>query len=262
MNRQLWICEFKKKRDLSWPCPSCGNALILKSKDELIEKESVESKNAHAHPEWEPYWIEGSFVAILECSYPACKESVITVGDQKVSDKTVTHSSLSLDEPPEIQPPEVLWDEWVTLYRPRYFQPALRLIDIPESCPSEITEVIKVAFELFWNNTDSCANHIRISLELLCDHFCVPRKINDRFLSPHKRIESLCKLEESGLAPLKEMLIAVKWLGNFGSHGTKTSWEDAVDGFELLEHILSEVFDRPSEKRAMIASRIISRSKE
>ena len=47
--------------------------------------------------------------------------------------------------------------------------------------------------------------------------------------------------------------MALKWLGNTGSHGSKVNVEDLLDAFEILEHTLSEIIENKSKKIATLA---------
>ena len=52
--------------------------------------------------------------------------------------------------------------------------------------------------------------------------------------------------------------MAVKWLGNAGSHsGTTVSAEDVLDAYELMEKLLAEVFNEESKKLKALAKKII-----
>jgi hypothetical protein len=48
-------------------------------------------------------------------------------------------------------------------------------------------------------------------------------------------------------------LLAIKWLGNEGSDGGTLTNEDSLDGFVLLERVLSEHYER----RKHVISRLI-----
>lgn len=50
-------------------------------------------------------------------------------------------------------------------------------------------------------------------------------------------------LPDPFISAFPDHLMAVKWLGNAGSHTSRPTDEDAFDGFELLEHILRERFN-------------------
>ncbi len=54
-----------------------------------------------------------------------------------------------------------------------------------------------------------------------------------------------------------DMLLAIKWLGNAGSHGHgKITIDDVMDSYELTEHILAEIFEPKIKKLKAIAKKI------
>jgi hypothetical protein len=74
-------------------------------------------------------------------------------------------------------------------------------------------------------------------------------------LTLHERIERFRRDDVAA----GRALMAVKWIGNEGSHGGRLDKKDLLDGFELLEHALSEVFGRRSKRLAAIERRITRR---
>jgi len=55
--------------------------------------------------------------------------------------------------------------------------------------------------------------------------------------------------------------MALKWLGNSGSHSSGVTQQDLLDAFEILEHVLAEVIDRRSDKVAKLAKALTKRHK-
>jgi len=54
--------------------------------------------------------------------------------------------------------------------------------------------------------------------------------------------------------------MAIKWLGNVGSHGrVELTRDDVADGLDILEHILVESFDRRTERLKRIEREMIRR---
>lgn len=59
---------------------------------------------------------------------------------------------------------------------------------------------------------------------------------------------------------IKEHLIAVKWLGNAGSHsGGSVTQYDVSDAYELLEFALRAIYDDSAKKLTMFANRVNKR---
>ena len=51
--------------------------------------------------------------------------------------------------------------------------------------------------------------------------------------------------------------MGVKWLGNSGTHDEDDlPFEDLMSGYEIVEHALSELFDKPANKTAALARRL------
>lgn len=65
----------------------------------------------------------------------------------------------------------------------------------------------------------------------------------------HKRIERYAKAEES----IGPQLMALKWLGNTGSHSGDVGQQELLDAFEILEHVLAEIVERRSDRVAALA---------
>lgn len=49
-------------------------------------------------------------------------------------------------------------------------------------------------------------------------------------------------------------LMALKWLGNAGSHDGSLNKDDLLDAFEVLDHVLAEIIDERSERVAALAA--------
>ncbi|BDG05000.1 hypothetical protein AMOR_39960 [Anaeromyxobacter oryzae] len=75
-------------------------------------------------------------------------------------------------------------------------------------------------------------------------------------LSLHSRILLYGKRDPA----IADEMMAVKWLGNAGSHGAeRLSTNDMFDGFDLLEHLLEEVFAQRTKVLARIRRDLIRR---
>jgi Domain of unknown function (DUF4145) len=136
---------------------------------------------------------------------------------------------------------------WCDRGHPTLITPPPPMIHIPEDCPQPIREELTASFGLFWSDLASCLNHIRNTLELVLDELKVPKsalskKDNTRHqLTLHNRIKKL----ESNRPKLKELcerMMAVKHLGNVGSHpGMVVRDWDVFDGLDILERLLQDI---------------------
>jgi len=53
------------------------------------------------------------------------------------------------------------------------------------------------------------------------------------------------------------MILAIKWLGNAGSHGhAEVTMDDVMDAYELTEHILEEIYEPKLKKLKAIAKKV------
>jgi hypothetical protein len=116
---------------------------------------------------------------------------------------------------------------------------------------------VKASFRLSWADHAAAADKARIALECLMDHLGVPKRKKDKNgkfddLSLHHRIE----IFQKGSSSIGSQLMALKWLGNTGSREAQVNRDDLLDAFEILEHALSELIDKRSEKVAQLAKNL------
>ena len=145
-------------------------------------------------------------------------------------------------------------------FYPKYFYPYLQLFEVNENCPKEINKVVNDSFALYWNDLSSCANKIRIALELLMNYFKIDKtyktKENKRKrLSLHQRIVMF----KSKKPQVTEFLLAIKWIGNSGSHVGSLDNKDILETYELLELSLNKLFDNTEERLKKLSKKINSR---
>jgi hypothetical protein len=134
------------------------------------------------------------------------------------------------------------------------------IFEIPKKCPPEVKTELSAGFTLFWSDQAAAAGRIRVALERLMDHLGIPmrrKEKNGKFseLSLHHRIE----LFEKGEPAIGSQLMALKWLGNTGSHQGKLVRDDLLDAFEILEHALTELIDQRTAKVAALAKKLMKK---
>ncbi|MDF4711260.1 DUF4145 domain-containing protein [Vibrio parahaemolyticus] len=244
-DRKIFKVPFVKSNPHQWECPSCGKGVLELVNDSFFSKESSKSVAAHDHPVWDPEWIELVFSCFFECSSSACKEVVACTGVGTVDwDVAVDEYGEQVQE----------YDQY---FKPTYFQPALKYFDIPEKTPSEVQKSICTSFSLVLTSPDSASNHVRVAIELLLNSLKIKRysqRGGKRYsINLHQRIESL----PAKYVHLKELLLAVKWLGNAGSHASKPlSLDDVFDAYEILEVVLSDLYENKVELAKKLAKGI------
>jgi hypothetical protein len=242
LNRSSFTSPFCPTSLPVWRCPACADGALTLVKDSLHKEETAESKRTRSDPNWDQDWVCEQFSALLRCS--KCKEPVFIVGTIKVA---------------EGQDQE---DGWVLFdaLAPTYFHPPTPIIRIPGKCPSEVVSEINAASGLYWSSPPSAGNRIRAALERLMDDQGIPKKKKTKKgkyedLTLHARIERFAKKQPD----VGGNLLAIKWLGNSGSHSDNLTADDMLDAFELLTHALEEIYESKSTRIMKLTTSIIKK---
>lgn len=243
MDRKIFKLPFIEKGPTKFPCPVCNNGMLEIKKDTLSYAETRESTKAHRHEEWDPEWIEYLFSCLLVCS--TCEDTVSCSGTGGVNEYYFENEDGQPDR------------DYQSLFSPKFFIPPLVVFETPDGTPVLVDQELGKSFSLLFCDASSAANHVRISLEHLLTHLKVKR-YNTRggkrvFLSLHSRIDLLPQKH----ADIKDLFIAVKWLGNAGSHSNhEVTIDDVLDSYELMDDLLTEVFSKKRTRTAALAKRI------
>lgn len=245
MDRTQYQLPFSLDNVPVWNCPICQNGHLVIEKKSLISKETAQSLREKDDESWEPDWIRSIFSCLFVCDNKKCQSPISCCGTGGVD--FFEHYD---DEHGPVQIAE-------EKFTPEFFYPHLILMDIPKDCPEDVSRHLKESFSLFFSSPGSALNSARTAIEALLNDLGV-KKFNiangrKRVIPLHRRIE---------LLPVKhreviELLTAVKWLGNAGSHdGEDPTKSDAQIAFNLLEHILAEIYDKKTEKLKKIAKAV------
>jgi hypothetical protein len=233
ISRHLWQFRISENFVPDWPCPGCEASsltLVTESFRTITDAHTVRQRS---HPDFDNEWVSGRFVCLLKCSKNMCKESCAVAGNFSTS---------------------VVQDEEGVEYQregiPRSIIPAPPMIGIPEDCPKPVKNEVKAAFSLYWSDLAACLNRIRNALELVLNDLNVPKSSRNNSngkmqrLSLHHRIEKLEK-QRPGLKDICDRMMAVKHLGNAGSHPEENvAVDDVFDGFDILERVLADMYSR------------------
>lgn len=195
--------------------------------------------------DWETNWIELNISGQLQCKN--CKEFVFFIA--KGNPEEYGFYDPKVDDYVEIIQ---------TSFTPIYVFPTIHIFEIPEKCPEIVKNGIIESFNIYWTDLESCANKIRISLEHLMDSYKIKKH---RLSSQRKRIPvSLhSRINLFPMSDVKDILLAIKWIGNEGSH-SKTSLEtiDIIETYKLYEYALQKIYGDEKEI-AKIAKQIIAK---
>lgn len=254
VNANLWKRTFGALDPSSlpaWPCPTCGSTkLVLNSKSILYRPNKVQFSsedfkkddfelntflgvlNAFAHVYEKLQFVQHKFIGYLICS--ECGESIMISGraeiPKEVSNKPTQYS---------------------TRIYPEYFSPPLNFFFLDKRYPLSVRQNFIRSFSLTLNDVASASNAMRQGIESLLDELFIPRE-NER----NKRLTLSDRLDRFGetYAECAEMLEGVRILGNEGSHTGKVIREDLIQAFEVIDHVLEEIFIRQIARRKMLES--------
>ena len=218
----------------AYPCPTCGSGKLRSNKHAFHYSETNLSKADHGDHRWEPDWIQNIFSCLMVCTNSACQDIISSNGKGSVS-----------------------YEDLRETFSPIYFYPNLKFFNIPNGTPQDVVDEVNKSFSLFFADPSSAASHLRMSLEYLLNSLKIKRYTiagnKRRYLPLHNRIHLLPERYEQ----VKELFLAVKWIGNAGSHSNKdVGKNDVFDCYDLMSVLLSEVVSNRSEKTKILAKKI------
>ncbi|MGG9972763.1 DUF4145 domain-containing protein [Ferruginibacter sp. SUN002] len=243
MELNIWTKRhFTADSKIEWPCPNCNNKTLEIVKTKFHEEETAASKKYRKENEdWEPEWIDLVFSGQLTCN-----DIIFFTGTG--SPEHSGYYDYKADSYNE---------GWTNTFTPSFFQPSIPIFKIPDNCSKELTAEIRHSFKLFWCDLPSCANRIRVALEILMNEQGVKKyeiKNGKRIpINLHKRIEQYNHPE------IKDLLLAIKWIGNSGSHNGTLETIDIVEAFRLLEFSLNKLYNDETKELKKITKEIIKR---
>ncbi len=175
------------------------------------------------------------FSECFQCINQECNESVMVIGIKCVEERGYEYFD---EEGLELDIPMPILTVKTTI---KHIEPPIDLFKIPSGTPIVLIYELKKAFNLFWADSDACANKIRMFTELLLNELKIPAARN-----LHSRIEDyMQKSRNTKLIGLGNKLMAIKWIGNQGSHSNVgLTSQNMIDAFEILENILNKIYDK------------------
>ena len=247
MERKLYKSLFRPENQVNWPCPRCQAGFLRIIKGTFVSSELTDSKNAHERYDWSHDWVELVYSCTFVCQNDQCEEKVASSG--------IGFPECDVVEDEQGRPEQ----KYFAYYKPKHFTPHLKLIKVPKKTPDSVTQALNESFELFFVSPSACANQVRSAVESLLTELNVKKSSLNRQkkkmmrLNLHQRIGLLPKKYDE----YKELFYAVKWLGNAGSHeGTDLEANDVLDAYEIMEHLLEEIYSQRSARLKGIAKKV------
>ncbi|HGT6217305.1 TPA: DUF4145 domain-containing protein, partial [Escherichia coli] len=223
---------------VNWPCPTCHQKTLQIVKNTFVTKDSARTRLNYTEDWFDHEMCESVFICMAECTRPQCQEVVACSG---------------------IGGESHFWEEDVgdhveSWYRPMCFSPILHPFLIPERCAEEIRQPLIASFSVYLSQPGSAANLIRITVERMLTAIGVPElNDNNKRIVLHHRLEKL----DGQYASYKDALMAIKFLGNAGSHTyDEVEIGDIEDAFAIMEYVVNDIFSGRRESIDVITKRI------
>ena len=252
MKASQFLNEFKHIDSFILSCPSCHNQTLKGDKNRFLVEETNQSKLMQQHPDFEPEWLSGVethvFSCILKCVNPSCSQVVACNGIG------------TLDWDYEEDEDGFVRQVFTNFYKAHFFTPSLNFFSTPENCPVEVSNMLNEAFRLTFISPSSASNKVRIAIEILLSTLKIPKtkiiKGKRTRISLHNRIKE-AKNKKPKLGKLEDILTALKWIGNSGSHedSSELTLDDIFNAYKLMEYVLSEIY-LPNDKLLKFAKSI------
>ena len=247
IDRKLWIPPFPNALP-ALPCCACQIGFLNIVPDSLEAIETGPSEDAKSHDAWELEWMDLRFTAFYRCTNPRCRHVVAVAG--KMGYESDYEYLPNGDCEPRADPH----------YTPLAFAEPPHIIRVCEQCPATVSAHLNRSFGLYWMDRRSCATAIRSAVESLLDDRNVPREIQRHPGKPariplHDRI---VRFQETDLDSGK-LLLAIKVIGNVGTHQDDISFDDLLTGYEILDHVIDRVYSGRDARVAGLAGEVFTR---
>ena len=244
---QKFSTHFAEKPNQKYACPTCKQGSLVPDKTSFKASEPAYSKSAHDQDEWDPDWIEYRFTFTCVCDKKSCGEIAYVTGSGTV-DQWYSEEGQA---------------EYYDVFRIKTFFPAPNLINIPQDAPTEVILLLEKSFALYWVDVSAAANALRASLEALLDELQIPRTQKSAKgkmvrLTLHARLE-IWSEKQSDFA---DLCLALKEVGNLGSHGEEVRKKHYFGVLEIYAHVLVQLFENNAMKMKKLAEKIKSEIKD
>jgi len=225
----------------NFDCPYCAKSKLAPKRDakrklQMLNGLSPEHRTYHETADKYDEREVHAFALMLECTNPDCKAITITVG--------------RLDAIPYYDGERRTYETTVT---PQFFYPTIDVVTVPAYVPGTVRSEMRRSFALFFADPASAANPLRSAVECFLDETGTLAMRDGKRLPLHQR---LLEFKKSS-AEIAELLGAVKWLGNDGSHyGRGLAQDDLLKGYQVFLHVVGKWFDDPEAKVKAYATQL------
>ncbi len=241
IDRDLWRPHWQEGDYPSLPCPHCRAPLNFDN-DSLSVRTSTHNVQLVELTDMDEALSD--FSAWLTCGHAKCGQHVTVSGictynyayDQKGA--TITER----------------------VFSPKTLLPGPPLITLASDIPKSVRGILRASFNLFWLDSEACANRLRVALELILEDQGFPATDADgKLVSLHRRIDDWHSTY--GALSVATSLMAIKWLGNDASHKAGISRTRLFDAYDILSLLLKRLYP-PDEREIDELAEDIVRSRE
>lgn len=250
IDKKYWVdFRLSEKKIPPINCPTCKKG-ILEKMDDFIQHKTRHFIEAYKYDTFEPESdVEYKFAGFLKCNDDECGEIVAVAGTV-----ICTAEEYQYDEGTDTHYPT-----YTELFIPEYFTPNLEIFPLITQYPPQVKIALKKSFKLFFSDIEASANKIRTAVELLLDKLRI-RKLTMKKKSPitlHNRLLDYQKKNKE----LADYLMAIKFIGNSGSHKKSLKRSDLIDAYNLIKRVLDVLYDNSNDDLKKIAKTINRRRK-
>ncbi|MDN5081978.1 DUF4145 domain-containing protein [Aliarcobacter butzleri] len=231
----LKITEYK--------CPHCQKGYLLLDKDLFFEKQYQQciDKGTFRINDEEDYDVNfylGTIAGQLKCNHPDCTEITSFIGETKYY---LNYYDDEHDREIEVHEKGIFF---------KYFIPPINIIELKKEYPKELQKILFESFSLYFSSYSACVNTLRILLEKLCELHGIEQKTKK---GGYKKLDE--KLDELSFdIEVKDLLKAIKWIGNEGSHSLEVIKKDDLDlTYKFIRKALDEIYPSPTDDEELIA---------
>lgn len=217
---------FNEEQVPTWTCPTCHVGILKRQGKFLVHADHKTAQ--YGGEDWfEPVESGYVFVGHLKCSN--CSENVIVSGVGGIEEDYDECNNR----------------EYVTVLSPRFFCPALRIINpnVNESVPKNVKTNLEKSFETFWCDSDACVNRLRTVAEFLLDDFGVARTNEKGARLPFDA--RIGKMTDPRLLANKDLIMSLRHMGNDASHGSiGINRQELINAFSVVKHCLEQLYPK------------------
>jgi hypothetical protein len=186
-------------------------------------------------------YTEGKFACFFECTNTYCSTVAVMSG--------VATSGYETYVDPD---GEEHMSEEVYFY-PKSMTPGPRIIAMPSKVPKSIKDEIAKSFSLLWTDRNSAVNKLRIAVEeILVDHGIERESATGSFLPLATRLDQAEKMDMVH----HDTMVALKDVGNAGSHEVALPLGDLLDAYDIFEDALQDIYGGRKTRLDRIRARL------